>query len=1189
MAQATLNAQVVIGGKVDSTFGKITQTLDQLSTKLINFGKESLGVYQSYEDSMLSAEGALATTYGEGTAELDRVMKQLDQSASQWAATTIFHTDDVAHAIDEAAHANWDLNQIMEGIPAVMKLAQAGGMDLSQALDYVITSTNAAGIGFDDLGEFIDVWAFAANSSAGTIQEFGDAFQRMGSSMKFADSKEELVTLLAVLHNTGTKGAAAGTLLRNTMIRLLAPTEKASTAMAQLGIDSADVDEAMGEISGDIDAANASLEAQGFSAYDAKGNLKGYIDIFTDLDKALNGMTEDERNNVLASIFPTRTVTGAMAFLDAAASGFDGLYAALEAGDAAGYGDYLSELMMSGLTGSVETFNSKVEELKRSVGEELAPYVEDVAGSLGGLVDKVNGMDSATFSALVGGLGTLALAGPGLGIANGALKFLGIRLGGLVVPVALAAIAVGSLTNALNAYEEAKFEEKFGNLKVDPQPIQQYLDQVTAPFTEAQGKIEAYRESMNGAVTDYQSKSTELASGLISSMVTGAELTEADKQNFYKLGDGMYDAIISGVQRSADAEMESLITTAGGEENLENDPFWSKIYGIMSIGFNESIERARTLSQELRDSMTSGFADGTLTSEEVANIQGIMQQMNDLLAMETNAANYEQQKLLMDKAQALGIEGVSEMSDMVTGARDEIISKRRAEHAADYGQTRAYLEYMRDNGIAYEGQSVTDAFIEETLSGLEERQRTELESIAAAYDQILLSAFDNALRTSDLSGADQYFDDLIARVIGGEVFANQAGAEYERYRLENASDTDDLRKYLAMALDAFGGQAEVEGRLAWYEEQLSGSALSTDERASMQGTYNMLRDLLYEYQLVSGDSYSGELYSRYGTGASQENMTAAQAGQRVSQLGEAGLTTVPEIMTVLADASAGMAEFNVALSNMGPEAQQAVNALVESLGKQYNFDEVLKNDPSLFASEGFAYRDWYAASKLMGGAEGGSGYTIEGGAEAATQAHTEAQGALDSRGDLKSSLTVSGSISAVSAAWSEMQSYADSHSIQFRTSVNNGGGGGGVWKVAAKAKGGRETQPALFAEAGIPEWYIPEEHTDNTADLILAAAYNSGFDIFDLAEHAGARLFAEGGTSGTGGLNWSSMPESSSGSSGGGDGSGSGVRVQYSPVIHADDAAGVERALMEDKKRLEKMMDDWWERKQLIESMVAYR
>ena len=46
-----------------------------------------------------------------------------------------------------------------------------------------------------------------------------------------------------------------------------------------------------------------------------------------------------------------------------------------------------------------------------------------------------------------------------------------------------------------------------------------------------------------------------------------------------------------------------------------------------------------------------------------------------------------------------------------------------------------------------------------------------------------------------------------------------------------------------------------------------------------------------------------------------------------------------------------------------------------------------------------------------------------------------------------------------------------------------------------KAKGGRETRPAIFAEAG-PEWFIPEKNDENSRALLISAAQACGFDMF---------------------------------------------------------------------------------------------
>ena len=193
MASQTLETIIAINARVGNGFSQVGQTLTELgsivngvSQQLIQFGEESIEVYKDYEKSMRDAEVALSTNYGRNTKELSDAMETLDAAATEWAATTIFHTNDVGNAISEAAHAGWDLNEIMTGLPAAMQLAQAGGLDLSEAVNYIVKSTNAAGVEFKDLGNFIDLWTFAANSSASTIGEFGDAMLRMGSTMRWA-------------------------------------------------------------------------------------------------------------------------------------------------------------------------------------------------------------------------------------------------------------------------------------------------------------------------------------------------------------------------------------------------------------------------------------------------------------------------------------------------------------------------------------------------------------------------------------------------------------------------------------------------------------------------------------------------------------------------------------------------------------------------------------------------------------------------------------------------------------------------------------------------------------------------------------------------------------------------------------------------------------------------------------------
>ena len=106
------------------------------------------------------------------------------------------------------------------------------------------------------------------------------------------------------------------------------------------------------------------------------------------------------------------------------------------------------------------------------------------------------------------------------------------------------------------------------------------------------------------------------------------------------------------------------------------------------------------------------------------------------------------------------------------------------------------------------------------------------------------------------------------------------------------------------------------------------------------------------------------------------------------------------------------------------------------------------------------------------------------------------------------------------------------------------------------ASGGRATTASIFGEAG-PEWAIPEEHSARTAELLNAAREASGFTWPDLLARFGGLNANVGNTPTT---------------------------LIYSPTIQAADVTGVEQALQEDKKRLDK----WWSEKQVRDEVEVY-
>lgn len=744
MAKQNLETLITINARAGNGFSKLGNTLTEMgsivngfSQQLISFGRDSVNVYRSYERSMKDAEVALSTTYGRNTAELARTMKELDVAATDWAATTIFHTNDVADAISVAAHAGWDLEEIMAGLPAAMQLAQAGGLDLSESVNYIVKATSAAGVGFEDLTNFTDQWTFAANSSASDIREYGDAMLRMGSTMRFAGSTEELMTLIAVTANAGAVGEEAGTQIRNSILRLIAPTDKAERAMAQLGAASQETVDLMGDA--DLAASNLILTQHGFSAYDEQGNLKNILEIYRELYLALGeiagGFDNIERNQdairILSSIFPTRTITEAITLLRGASEGYDGLFAAMQNGAAEGYGAYAAETMMDSLDGKIEIFESKVERLEQVIGQELRDDVIGAADWAGGLIDSLAEMDPAGLSALVSGLEVVAGAGPALLAAGGAFRLIGAVFSGPVGLAATTLVTIGAGLAALSDWNESRLEKSFGTMEMDMAAIDSYIQSIDTGLRSAYTATNQFRAAVNDALEGYMQASGSLSSGLMSKMLTKAELTSADKRELERLADQMYSTLTDAISNSAAASESYWTVLMGGEGDA-----YDAIIAMTNNASAEALVEAEGLSRDLRNALNSAFADGEISPEEYQQIQAYMSSMNDAMSRAAAQAKSEQDyvelRVLLHKAQSASLDEMEEILAEAAEKRDALLQEQ---------EDTFYSEYYK---LELHG---ADA---DVLQEAENRFRAQQIQNRADYDELILNTVDAAMKQSDL-------------------------------------------------------------------------------------------------------------------------------------------------------------------------------------------------------------------------------------------------------------------------------------------------------------------------------------------------------------------------------------------------------------------------------------------------------
>ncbi|AKL96619.1 tape measure protein [Clostridium aceticum] len=316
----------------------------------------SVGVFAEYEDSMKQVQATMGLTGEEG----EEAFNKLSDAAKEAGATTKFSATEAAGALNYLALAGYDVEKSIEALPTVLNLAAAGGLDLAYASDLVTDSMSALGLESEKLDSFVDELAKTSQKSNTSIAQLGEGILTVGGTAKIlAGGTAELNTHLGILADNGIKGAEGGTALRNVILSLTAPTNKAAGALKNLGVE----------------------------VGDAEGNLRPLNEVFKDLDASLAGMSDIEKTNVLNDIFNKVDLKSVNALLANSGERFDELSGYIL--EAEGAAQQMADTMEGGLAGSIRSLRSAYEGLQIVVGEQFAGIAQAVVGDVTGLVRDV--------------------------------------------------------------------------------------------------------------------------------------------------------------------------------------------------------------------------------------------------------------------------------------------------------------------------------------------------------------------------------------------------------------------------------------------------------------------------------------------------------------------------------------------------------------------------------------------------------------------------------------------------------------------------------------------------------------------------------------------------------------------------------------------------------------------------------
>lgn len=280
------------------------------STAVTAFGAASVKTGMSFDSSMSQVAATMGLSMEEmenqvGTAEtaFGSFEGTLREFAQFMGANTAFSASEAADALNYMALAGYDAQTSMDMLPNVLNLAAAGSIDLAYASDMVTDASSALGLSLDETSSLVDKMAMASSKSNTSVAQLGEAILTVGGTAKnLAGGTTELSTALGILADNGVKGAEGGTALRNIILSLSAPTDKAAKEMEALGLE----------------------------VFDAEGNMRPLNETFGDLNSILSTMTSQEQTQVLNTLFNKVDLKSVNALLANTGEGFVSVATALE-------------------------------------------------------------------------------------------------------------------------------------------------------------------------------------------------------------------------------------------------------------------------------------------------------------------------------------------------------------------------------------------------------------------------------------------------------------------------------------------------------------------------------------------------------------------------------------------------------------------------------------------------------------------------------------------------------------------------------------------------------------------------------------------------------------------------------------------------------------------------------------------
>lgn len=352
-----------IGGAFKSV-GKVAKTaMAAGSAAAVAFTKTSTDAGMSFDSAMSQVAATMGTT-------VDKI-GDVKAKAEEMGRTTKYTATEAAEGMNILAQAGLSADEQISGIGTVLNLASTGAMSLEESASYTAGAVKGFGDSMINASYYADLMAKGATLANTDVRGLGEAFSGSAATAKNYGQAADSVTLsLLRLAEQNVTGSEASTALNRAMADLYTPTDDASKALDQLGV----------------------------SAYKSNGEAKDFNDLVDELNGSLQGMTAEQKNNALATIFTTQ---GLQAFNKMTASS-DATVQKFWKGiqDSSGSAAQQAATQLDNLQGDMTLLSSATEGLQLAFYNTFSGTIR---GAIKGITSEVSGLAEAMESGGISG------------------------------------------------------------------------------------------------------------------------------------------------------------------------------------------------------------------------------------------------------------------------------------------------------------------------------------------------------------------------------------------------------------------------------------------------------------------------------------------------------------------------------------------------------------------------------------------------------------------------------------------------------------------------------------------------------------------------------------------------------------------------------------------------------------------